>query len=152
MRSAFDPEAATELRRRLDGFRPDAERRWGTMTPHEAVVHMTDLFRMALGERPLPDKSSWFSRTLMRWVGLHTPIPWPRGIRAPREVDQAREGTPPESWDRDLEALRGALDRFVDDPEALDGNVHAVLGPLTRREWGVWGYRHTDHHLRQFGL
>ena len=23
---------------------------------------------------------------------------------------------------------------------------------LTRDEWMVWGYRHTDHHLRQFGV
>jgi hypothetical protein len=28
---------------------------------------------------------------------------------------------------------------------------HPLFGPLTRAEWGRWGLRHADHHLRQFG-
>lgn len=152
MPSAFDPQATAELHRRLDGFRPDAEGRWGRMTAHEAVTHMTDAFRMGLGERPVPDKSTWLLRTFGRWIGFHTPLPWPKGFRAPRELDQERGGTAPESWDRDLAALHDALDRFVAEPDRLEGNIHAAFGALSRREWGVWGYRHTDHHLRQFGL
>ena len=152
MRTAFDPDVVRSLHERLDALGPDADRRWGRMTPHEAVVHMTDTFRMALGEIPVRDKSTRFLRTVARWIGLHTPLPWPRGFRAPYEVDQERGGTAPVVWDRDLEALHEALDRFVADADALGGRVHAVFGPLTRREWGVWGYRHTDHHLRQFGL
>jgi hypothetical protein len=27
---------------------------------------------------------------------------------------------------------------------------HPFFGPLTRKDWGVLGYRHSDHHLRQF--
>ena len=30
--------------------------------------------------------------------------------------------------------------------------VHPFFGPLTKDEWLIWGYRHTDHHLRQFAL
>lgn len=122
------------------------------MNAHQAVVHMTDSFRMALGERPIPDKSTFALRTVGRFVAFHTPLPWPRGFRAPRELDQEKAGSPPAGWERDLEALHGALDRFVADPASVDGRVHGVFGPLSRREWGVWGHRHTDHHLRQFGL
>lgn len=152
MPSAFDPRSVAELHRRLDGFRPDAERRWGRMTAHGAICHMADTFRMALGERPIRDKSTPFLRTVGRWIGLHTPLPWPKGFRAPHEVDQERGGTPPAVWERDLAELHAALDRFAADPDRLDGAVHAVFGPLSSREWGIWGYRHTDHHLRQFGL
>jgi hypothetical protein len=152
MASAFDPAAVAALHRRLDGLTPDAARRWGRMTPHQAVVHMTDAFRMALGERPIRDRSTRLLRTVGRWVGFHTPFPWPRGFRAPYEVDQERGGTPPDEFGRDLRALHDALDRFAAAAGAIDGRVHAVFGPLSRREWGVWGYRHTHHHLRQFGL
>lgn len=148
---AFDPPTVEELHRRLETLRPDAERRWGRMTPHQAVTHMTDTFRMALAERPIRDKSTFFLRTVGRWVGFHTPLPWPKGFRAPRELDQERDGTPPDVWGRDLESLHAALDRFSAAADELAGNVHAVFGPLSRKEWGVWGYRHTDHHLRQFG-
>ena len=30
--------------------------------------------------------------------------------------------------------------------------AHPIFGPLTVRQWGVQGYKHTDHHLRQFGV
>ena len=29
---------------------------------------------------------------------------------------------------------------------------HPTMGELTREEWMIWGWRHTDHHLRQFAL
>jgi len=29
---------------------------------------------------------------------------------------------------------------------------HPAFGPMTRREWMTWGYRHADHHFRQFGI
>jgi hypothetical protein len=40
--------------------------------------------------------------------------------------------------------------RFVAPGSKL--GAHPSLGPLTRDEWMVWGFRHTDHHLRQFAL
>ena len=40
--------------------------------------------------------------------------------------------------------------RFVQ-PDTRCG-PHQVFGELTRNEWMIWGYRHLDHHLRQFGL
>ena len=30
--------------------------------------------------------------------------------------------------------------------------THPFFGALTREEWMIWGYRHTDHHLRQFAV
>ncbi|TFH09944.1 MAG: DUF1569 domain-containing protein [Candidatus Atribacteria bacterium] len=29
---------------------------------------------------------------------------------------------------------------------------HAVFGPLTRSQWCRLAAKHTDHHLRQFGV
>lgn len=152
MASAFDPRVAESLHKRLAAFRPAAERQWGRMSAHQAVVHMTDSFRMALGERPIPDQSTFALRTVGRFVAFHTPLPWPKGFPAPAELDQTKGGSPPGRWEHDLEALHRALDRFVADPARVHGEVHGVFGPLSRTEWGVWGHRHTDHHLRQFGL
>jgi hypothetical protein len=33
-----------------------------------------------------------------------------------------------------------------------DTFMHPIFAALTREEWLIWGYRHTDHHLRQFAL
>jgi hypothetical protein len=34
----------------------------------------------------------------------------------------------------------------------LKATQHPMFGRLTTNEWNVWGFRHADHHLRQFGL
>lgn len=30
--------------------------------------------------------------------------------------------------------------------------AHFLFGTMTARDWYYWAWRHTDHHLRQFGL
>ena len=29
--------------------------------------------------------------------------------------------------------------------------AHGLFGVMSRRDWQRWAYRHTNHHLRQFG-
>ena len=54
-----------------------------------------------------------------------------------------------------FDALRSELVAFVErigsGPRDGDGPVHPLFGRLSFREWGVATYKHTDHHLRQFG-
>jgi hypothetical protein len=33
-----------------------------------------------------------------------------------------------------------------------DASASGHFGAMIPRDWQRWGYRHTDHHLRQFGL
>jgi hypothetical protein len=38
---------------------------------------------------------------------------------------------------------------------ATDGSLepaHGFFGAMSTRDWQRWAYRHTDYHLRQFGL
>jgi hypothetical protein len=30
--------------------------------------------------------------------------------------------------------------------------VHGFFGTMSVTDWQRWAYKHTDHHLRQFGL
>ena len=151
MKSLFDDADRTEILDRIARLRPDTQRRWGTMTPGGMLCHLTDSFLGALGDRPIRDLSTVFGRTAMRWVALSTPLPWPKGVTTAREVDQHRDGTPPGDFDADLERFLGVTEAFVErlDPETMR---HPIFGKLSRAEWGRWGYRHIDHHTRQFGL
>jgi len=49
-------------------------------------------------------------------------------------------------------AVLDFLERIGTGPRDGEGPTHPLFGPLTRREWGVVTYKHTDHHLRQFGV
>jgi hypothetical protein len=151
LRSIFQDETHRDLERRLKALRPEAPARFGRMSAHEAVCHLTDAFLIVLGDRPTRFRAdSWFNRTVGRVVALSTPVPWPRGIPTSPEADQERGGTPPGDFDEDRTELLRQMSRFrATGGRGLD--PHVALGALTPAEWGRWGFRHLDHHLRQFG-
>lgn len=136
---------------RLAQLTPDTPRRWGTMTANEMLCHLADSFRGMLGERATsPAPSFALQRQLVRFVALHTPLPWPAGVPTRPEVNPREKGTRPAAFEADRRSVHELMHRFV------SSNVryapHPMFGSLTRREWMLWGYRHMDHHFRQFGV
>ncbi len=88
----------------------------------------------------------------MKIVALRLPLAWPPGIPTVREADQELEGTQPINFETDRDRLNQLLHEFA---KVSDGGVfpeHAIFGRLSRSDWGRWAYRHSDHHLRQFGV
>jgi hypothetical protein len=41
------------------------------------------------------------------------------------------------------------MDAFAD---RTTFGLHPAFGKMDQRDWLAWGYRHVDHHLRQFGV
>jgi hypothetical protein len=140
-----------ELDRRLAALRPDMAPRWGRMSAGGVVCHLTDSFLIVLGSRPTSRTSTRIERTLVRLIALTLPVRWPPGIETVPELDQERGGTPPAEFAADVARLRAALQEFATrmPHESLS---HPIFGRGSKAEWGRWGYRHVDHHLRQFGL
>jgi hypothetical protein len=134
--------------RRVERLSPGASRLWGRMTAHQMVCHLTDGYRMAAGRRTPTPIDNAFTRSVLRRIALHTSLPWPKGVKTTPEADQERGGTKPVDWGRDHAELLRTIAAFG----PADGHRHPIFGPLTAAEWNVWGFRHADHHLRQFGL
>src|ERR1043166_4018983 len=99
---------------RLRRVTPDSQRRWGKMTPHQMICHLNDSFKSVIGERDvIGDKSNLMTRTFVRWLALYAPLKWPHGVKTMPENDQEQGGTPPEDFQRDLEALAAMVDRVT---------------------------------------
>jgi hypothetical protein len=145
-----DPGMADAMVRRLLTLTPDTNRRWGTMTPHEMICHLTDSYRTATGEHEVSHVETLASRTIVRLIALHTPLPWPQGVPTRPEVDPKRQGTRPDDFARDRDRLAHIIRTFAEPRDAY--SRHPFFGSLSRREWMLWGYRHADHHFRQFGI
>jgi len=149
-RSLTDQANVDELVRRIAALTPDRPRQWGTMTSHQMVCHLSDAFLTALGERAASSKATLLSRTVVKWIALHTKLSWPHGVPTMPEVDQKIGGTRPIEFERDRQKVVDLLHRFVR-PDTHYGH-HPGFGAMTRDEWLLWGYGHVDHHLRQFGV
>lgn len=139
------------LLRRLREVRPESARRWGRMSAHQMVVHLADGFRMALGRKPVARACGPLSRSVVKWLALYAPLPWPAGVATSPEIDQACGGTAPAEFATDVAQLETLLEQAAAPDPALDGQAHPVFGPMSAAAWLRWGYRHVDHHLRQFG-
>ncbi|MFN0111746.1 MAG: DUF1569 domain-containing protein [Blastocatellia bacterium] len=140
-----------EIFERLRRLRTDSQRQWGKMTAHQAVCHLSDAFKARTGEKFSSPADNWFTRSVMKWVALGSPFPWPHGVKTRPEMDQEIGGTPPEDFQRDLQELETMIERFCQLP---NGSIHPhpLFGQMTEAEWLRWGYLHCDHHLRQFGV
>ncbi len=120
------------------------------MTPHQAICHLSDSFRRMTGKDPLSPVRMVLGRTLIKWVALYLPRPWPPGIKTPPEVDQEVGGTTPMDFEHDRRELEVLMEQFAQS-RGGDFQPHPIFGRLSDAQWQRWGYLHVDHHLRQFG-
>lgn len=146
MHTIWNAPDRRHLQQRLARLTPDARRRWGRMTAPQVVAHLSDNVRMMLGE--LRVEPRWLP---IRYFPLKQLIvyvlPFPKGApTAPELVTRM-----PLSWPGEVAELSALLDRLAAQPADRDWPEHPAFGRLSRRAWGVLVYRHTDHHLRQFG-
>ena len=135
---------------RLGSLRVDSPRQWGSMSTHQMICHLTDSFRVAMGEKSVSQSSSLFMRTIYKWVALWVPVQWPHGIKTWPEMDQLQEGTKPTEFVADIETFRGLFVRFCTWSD--DFAPHGSMGQLQRSERMRHAYLHIDHHFRQFGV
>jgi hypothetical protein len=111
------------------------------------LQHLRLSTRMALGELPVTSANKRALQVFpLKHLILYV-LPFPKGAPTARELKPVDAA----SLEEERAALLELLERMATD--IPDGGVpaHPLFGPLTWREWGVATYKHTDHHLKQFG-
>ena len=146
MPSVFDADARRALAVRVGQLRPESQRRWGAMTSAQVLAHLADALKMAFGELPVAMKKTPLRYTPIKQLIIHV-APFPKGVpTAPELISRSAS-----DFDAEVAALIAMLGRCGDAGQQF-APVHPAFGRLSRRDWGVLIYRHTDHHLRQFGV
>lgn len=148
MASIWQEEARNELLNRLDRLTVNAPARWGKFSCPAMLAHLNDALRMPLGEVTAPMK-----RLPIRFFPLKQLIiyylPFPKGVPTSRVLlarcDEA-------VFQDEVQAFRQILDRLARRSGETSWPNHPAFGRMSRRSWGVLGYRHVDHHFTQFGV
>src|SRR5882672_2031303 len=137
-----------ELLDRLGHLGVEARPRWGRMNAPQMITHVNDQFRMALGDLPTAPKRTPFRYPVVNALVAYV-LPWPKGAPTAPELLMRIE-----RWRgcAGVATFRDLVRRFAGLPPETVWPVHPAFGKLSRKAWGKLGYRHTDHHLRQFGV
>jgi hypothetical protein len=152
MKTMARPEDKAEIIRRLKTVRPDCTRRWGKMTAHQMVCHLSDAFRLLTHQKAASPATGLVQVTVIKWIALYTPLPWPKGVPTRPEMDQEAGGTKPGDFAGDLVELEALLERITTPADDYHWPAHPIFGTMSQAAWMRWAYLHMDHHLRQFGL
>jgi hypothetical protein len=152
VKTVADPSVVESLIGRLTALTPESQRRWGTLTTHEMLCHLGDAAEMVLRIRPRERPLRVRHRPVVKLFGLWTPIRWPHGWKTSRAHDPRAAGTRPSEFAADLRRVLEATRRLGSArPHGIEPS-HRFFGTMSLRDWQHWAYKHSDHHLRQFGL
>ena len=151
MKRLSDPAVREDILHRIDDLQTGAPSRWGRMSAQQMVCHLSDAFRLAMGEKSASEATGMLQRSLLKWAALYAPLPWPKGFKTRPEIEQGSGGTPPSGFDLDRRTLISLIERFSNPSRDFEWDAHPIFGRMSEREWMRWGYLHSDHHLRQFG-
>lgn len=152
MKTIADPATRASLIARLRALTPGNRGRWGKLTPHEMLCHLGDAFEMVLRTRPRPNKVPDRRRPIFKGIWLWSAIRFPHGVKTNPSHDPKRDGTKPQVFERDRERVIAGLEQIASaQADALEP-LHGLFGTMTKPDWERWAWKHTDHHLRQFGL
>ena len=132
---------------RVRSLSVSSTRRWGSMDVAEMLQHLRRSALMCVGELSVAPKiKRAFHMFPLKHLILYV-LPFPMGAPTAPElkpVDQA-------SFEDERAALLELLERIGTGLSDGMGPEHPLFGPLSWREWGVVTYKHSDHHLKQFG-
>jgi hypothetical protein len=147
MGSILNDADRTAICRRLGGVTSGSKPRWGRFDVQAMLAHLRVSALMAIGEHPVACQSPRVLRVFpLKHLILYV-APFPKSAPTAPELLVAD--------DRPVDALRSEVvaltERIGAGPREGPGPVHPLFGRLSFREWGVATYKHTDHHLRQFG-
>ncbi len=147
-RSLFEPDASQEVLDRLARLTPDHRARWGRMTVGQMLCHVIDYFDIALGGREATPVGGPAVQLVLRLVLLNWPFAYPKNARTLPDLQR----TDPSEFEQDRARLCERIRAFATRRGQEAWPPNPVVGAISGAQWGRLSYRHTDHHLRQFGV
>ena len=150
MKTLARAQDKADVLRRLQGLGVESPRRWGRMSAHQMVCHLSDSFLAVTGQKDVSMAVDLLQRTIVKWIALYLPLRWPPGIRTRPELDQHVGGTRPARFAEDVARLQQLVEHVTSAEPRW--HVHPRFGRMSDAEWLRWAYLHMDHHLRQFGV
>jgi hypothetical protein len=148
VKNLFAASSAIEIRNRIQRLRPDRQKQWGAMNVAQMMSHCSGWLEMAAGLSSPPRSLAGRIFGGMAKKSVLSEEPIRRNMPTEKSLTRNDE----RQFDEEQRRLIDWVDRFSGGgPERCTTHPHCFFGPMTPVEWAILGYKHLDHHLRQFG-
>jgi hypothetical protein len=150
MKAIFDKTTRDELISRINSLTANSKAQWGKMNVYQMAKHCTIWDEWVLGKSNLPYKQD-FLGFIFGKMALRPLVKDDRPIKRNMPTTRAFI-TKTMSGDIELQKktwveLIAAYEHFSN-----PGFIHDFFGKMTVEEIGIFAYKHSDHHLRQFNV
>jgi hypothetical protein len=146
MKSLAHLETRREIQERIGRLRRDRAPLWGRMSAPQMVAHCADSIRMGLGQLPTKSKKLPLRYPPLKQLFVYW-LPFPKGAPTAPELIARK----PADWEKETDDLGKLVEAVGERNVQGVWPEHPAFGRLNGRAWCILGYRHLDHHLRQFG-
>jgi len=146
MKSIFDKPNYEELNDRMQKLTPATTHLWGKMNVAQMLHHLNLTMEAPLGKYQTTGRPNFFMK-LFKTV-LYNDKPFGKGSPTPKDFKISESYSFEAEKEKALSNLKEIYNRGV------AGNYlpHVFFGTITNEQWGMHFYKHTDHHLKQFGV
>lgn len=150
MKTIFNKRSREHLIDRINLIDQNSKAEWGKMNVFQMLIHNTYWNGWILGKDKHSYKQTFFGKIFGK-IALRKMIkdekPLPKNIPT---SDQFKA----KKLNGDLEAEKLKWISLICEYENFSNPnfVHDFFGKMTKEEIGILVYKHTDHHLRQFGV
>lgn len=150
MKTIFDSQVREELISRINSLNKDIKSQWGKMNVFQMVKHNTYWNGWILGEESHTYKQVFmgkiFGKLALRKM-IKDEKPLDKNIPTSTQFKIKEQ-----SGDLEAEKLKWiSLIKAYEQYENPDF-IHDFFGTMTKEQIGILAYKHSDHHLRQFGM
>jgi len=144
----WDPSLRASFATRVKTLNRDTKAAWGKFSASGMLAHLNDSYRMFTGELKVQPKNLPLRYTPIKQLVIYV-APFPKGAPTAPELIARCDAAVLDDEKKAFEELIGKL-AAVKPGDPL--TEHPAFGVLTYKAYGVLMARHTDHHLRQFGV
>ena len=144
----FEPVAAQEILSRLNSIKANTPAAWGTMNAAQMMAHCQATFNAYFTEEKVKRGLVSFLFGKIAKKKLFSDKPWPQGLPTAKSFVVKDERV----FLVEKEKLTACIKHFAEEGyTVITERVHPFFGRMSSQEWATLGYKHLDHHLRQFG-
>lgn len=150
MKNLFNPTDVAEIIERIQKLTPTTQRQWGKMNVAQMLAHCNESAKNAIGITILPQ--AFVGKIIGKFVfKMFVLKDKPAAKNSP--TDPAFIVVDEKDFDAEKSSLLGYIHDFANRGETgIANHSHPFFGQLTANEWAILGYKHLDHHLKQFGV